>query len=248
MEIKILQTLEGAKKSEDFVVVIDVFRAFTVECFLYYYGAKRIYPMGDYNECLKLREKNPDYFLVGERKGIKLDGFDCGNSPSHLYMLYDVKDKNILHSTSSGTQGIMAALNNMNNKINPVTDIITGSLVNANAIVKYIKKKNPKIVSLVAMGYAGLEPTDEDTLCAEYIKYLLESNDDLENKDSFNIQEKMLNLKNTSGAKFFDLSKKASFPLPDYFMCLMPNVFDFVLEIKMDEKVELYYSDMIKIF
>ena len=141
MEIKILQLLEGAKKSEGLVVVIDVFRAFTVECFLYYYGAKRVYPLGNSVECLKYKEKDPNLFLVGERKGIKLEGFDCGNSPSQLYFNFDVKDKNIIHSTSSGTQGILAAINNMKNNENPVTDIITGSFVNAKAIVRYIKQK-----------------------------------------------------------------------------------------------------------
>ncbi len=71
-----------------------------------------------------------------------------------------------MHTTSSGTQGIVNATN--------ADEIITGSFVNAAAIVRYISKKQPKIVSLVCMGYACEYPTDEDTLCAEYIKNELE--------------------------------------------------------------------------
>ena len=67
----------------------------------------------------------------------------------------DLKGKTIVHTTSSGTQGIANAKN--------ADEIITGSFVNAGAIVKYIQQKQPKTVSLVCMGYACEYPTDEDT-------------------------------------------------------------------------------------
>jgi phosphosulfolactate phosphohydrolase-like enzyme len=50
-----------------------------------------------------------------------------------------------------------------------VPEIITGSFVNAR-YCKYIRAKKPETVSLVCMGYACEFPTDEDTLCAEYIR------------------------------------------------------------------------------
>ena len=57
----------------------------------------------------------------------------------------------------------------------PMTkQLITGSLVNAGAIIEYIRRKNPETVSLVCMGLNCLHPIEEDTLCAEYIKALLE--------------------------------------------------------------------------
>ena len=72
----------------------------------------------------------------------------------------------MVHTTSSGTQGIANA--------EKAGEILTGSFVNAAAICRYIKKKNPLEVSLVCMGYACQFQTDEDTLCAEYIKNELE--------------------------------------------------------------------------
>ena len=57
-------------------------------------------------------------------------------------------------------------------------EVLTGSFVNAGAIVSYIKKKNPNKVSLVCMGYSTKHPIEEDTFCAEYIKNsLLNSRD-----------------------------------------------------------------------
>ena len=39
MEIRILELIEGAKKAEGLTVIIDVFRAFSLECYLYARGA-----------------------------------------------------------------------------------------------------------------------------------------------------------------------------------------------------------------
>lgn len=38
MEIRILELIEGAKKAEGLTVIIDVFRAFSLECYLYARG------------------------------------------------------------------------------------------------------------------------------------------------------------------------------------------------------------------
>ena len=53
----------------------------------------------------------------------------------------------------------------------PRADIVlTGSFVNAGAIVKFIKALNPALVTLVAMGYRATISAEEDLLCADYIK------------------------------------------------------------------------------
>ena len=41
MKIKLLQGIEGAKKATGISVIIDVFRAFTVEAYLMNNGAKK---------------------------------------------------------------------------------------------------------------------------------------------------------------------------------------------------------------
>lgn len=219
MEVKILQLLEGAKKATGLTVIIDVFRAFSVEAYIMSKGAEKILPVGDINFAYKYKEQHPDAMLIGERKGKIQEGFDYGNSPSQIENVC-FQGKTVVHTTSAGTQGIANAQN--------ADEIITGSLVNAAAIARYIQKKKPAVVSLVCMGLESISETEEDTLCARYIKSLLE-NDPIELKDEIE------SLKETSGKKFFDPAQQTVFPEKDFYMSTQVNKFDFVLRYCNDE-------------
>ncbi|MFP4661579.1 MAG: 2-phosphosulfolactate phosphatase [Halanaerobiales bacterium] len=164
MEIKYFQLIEGARKAEGLTVIIDVFRAFSTACYVFNNNARKIIPVGKLDRAYRLKKENEDLVLMGEREGKTLPGFDYGNSPT-LIRDVNFKNKTVVHTTSAGTQGIINA--------SSAEEIITGSFVNAEAIVRYIYARNPKKVSLVAMGDAGLESAAEDILCAEYIRYLL---------------------------------------------------------------------------
>ena len=143
MQIKILDLIEGAKQARGLTVIIDVFRAFSTACYVVRNGARQIIPVGDIDLAYKLRDKNPDYILMGERKGKMLPGFDYGNSPTEIQTV-DFSGKTVIQTTSAGTQGFANAKD--------ADELISGSLVNAEAIVSYIKKKSPEEVSLVCMG------------------------------------------------------------------------------------------------
>lgn len=218
MNIEIVHLLEGAGKAKGLTVIIDVFRAFSTACYAFDSGAEKIIPVALIDEAFRLKEQNADYILMGERNEIKPEGFDYGNSPSQLPAV-GLEGKTIVHTTSSGTQGIAAATN--------ASEIITGSFVNAGAITKYIRSKNPEHVSLVCMGYACEYPTDEDTLCAEYIRSKL-----LELPSGFS--EMVEIIRNGSGARFFDASKQEWAPREDFDLCLNLNRFDFVLKVEQD--------------
>lgn len=216
MEIKILQLLDGAKDARGLTVIIDVFRAFSTACYAFGCGASKIFPIGDIKIAYEIKSKNPDFMLIGERNEQKPQGFDFGNSPSQL-LTSNLAGKTIVHTTSSGTQGIANAKN--------ADEIITGSFVNAGAIVKYIQQKMPETVSLVCMGYACEYPTDEDTLCAEWIK------NELENKPN-NYNEMVETIRRGSGARFFDLEKQGWSPQADFELCLKLNHFNFILKVE----------------
>jgi 2-phosphosulfolactate phosphatase len=218
MEINILQLLDGARDARGLTVIIDVFRAFSTACYAYDRGASRIFPIGEIGLAYQIKEQNPDFVLVGERNEQKPPGFDFGNSPAQL-LTGDLTGKTIVHTTSSGTQGIANAKN--------ANEIITGSFVNAGAIVKYIQKKNPETVSLVCMGYACEYPTDEDTFCAEFIK-----NELLGIPNNF--QEIVGIIKRGSGARFFDPEKQSWSPQADFDLCLDINRFGFILKVEKD--------------
>ena len=219
MEVNILQLLDGAKQAKGLTVIIDVFRAFSVEAYIMSKGAEKILPVGDINFAYQYKNQHPDAILIGERKGKIQEGFDYGNSPSQIEDVF-FQGKTVVHTTSAGTQGISNAKN--------ADEIITGSLVNAAAIARYIQKKNPAVVSLVCMGLESKSETEEDTLCARYIKSLLEN-------DPIELKEEIESLKETSGKKFFDPAQQDVFPEKDFYMSTQVNKFDFVLRYCKDD-------------
>ena len=221
MEIEIYHLLEGARRAEGLTVVIDVFRAFSLECWLYAMGAEKIRPVGAIEEALAWREKDPGCVLIGERHGRKLDGFDFGNSPSTVNP-DAVRGRQIIHTTSAGTQGAAGAAR--------ADEILTGSFVNARATAAYIRKKNPEKVSLVCMGKEGLAPAEEDELCAVYLKALLTEG------EMPGIDGKLQALRTGGGRHFFDPDNQEVFPEPDFWMCIERDRFPFVIRIERDSE------------
>ena len=216
MNIRILQLIEGARDARGLTVIIDVFRAFSVEAYLFACGAEKIIPVGSEELSRRLKAENSEFILVGERGGKILPGFDFGNSPAQLRGV-DVSGKTVVHTTSAGTQGIANAI--------CAEEILGASLVNARATAEYIKRSGAKEVSLVCMGWMAQYPTEEDTLCAEYIKSLLED-------APFDLKAGIESLKYTSGAKFFDKAQNDVFPMEDFFMCTDADRFNFALKLE----------------
>jgi 2-phosphosulfolactate phosphatase len=215
MKIEILHLLQGARNATGLTVIIDVFRAFSTACYATWKGAGPIFPVGSVDEAFELKQKFSHALLAGERNERPPDGFDFGNSPFHL-LNAEIEGRPLIHTTSSGTQGIVNAKN--------AHEIITGSFVNAGAIVSYIRQQNPERVSLVCMGYACEYPTDEDTLCAEYIR------NELTGIPS-DWEAWVTQIKSGSGSRFFEKYSQQWAPSEDFFLCLDRNRFDFVLKV-----------------
>ena len=219
MDIQILQLIEGAKQARGLTVIIDVFRAFSAEVFMAGNHAAKIIPVGDVQTAFAYKAQHPDAILCGEREGIMIEGFDFGNSPSQLEHV-DLTGKTVVHTTSAGTQGIANAIH--------ADEILAGSLLNARAIANYIRRKNPETVSLVCMGLMAQTPTEEDTLCAEYIQHLLEK------KPFPEFRERLQRLRYTDGAKFFDPNQQSVFPQRDFELCVKYSCAPFVLRLTQD--------------
>ena len=213
MNIRILQLIEGAKAARGLTVIIDVFRAMTMACFFTGNGAKRVIPIGDIEFAYELKKRHPDFILAGERHGKIMPGFNWGNSPTHIEHV-DFSGKTIVQTTSAGTQGIANAIG--------AEEIITGSFVNAGAVINYIQKKNPAELSLVCMGNEAVTPAEEDTFFAEYVKEIL-----IGRKPDFPAMVEVI--KRTSGSRFFNPANAESEPTRDFELSLELDRFDFVL-------------------
>ena len=217
MNIEIFELVTGARKAHGLTVIIDVFRAFSLEPYLFSRGAAKILAVGGEETARRLKAENPEAVLIGERKGVKLPGFDYGNSPSQTEKA-DLKGRLVIHTTSAGTQGIVNAAG--------ADELITASLVNAKAAAAYIRSKDPENVSLVAMGLGGKESAPEDLLCARYMKSLLE-------EQPFNMIKELEILRGTESAmKFFRPENQTVFPEADYHLCTKYDIFPFVLKVQ----------------
>ncbi len=210
-----MQFTEGARQAKGLTVVIDVFRAFSLACYLFDKGAAGVIPVGELDEARKWKEDHPDYILIGERKGVIQPGFDYGNSPAQILDV-DLEGKTIVHTTSAGTQGIVNAIH--------ADEIITGSFVNADAIVRYIQKQRPAVVSIVAMGWRGQESAAEDDACSQYIKHALLG----KSNDFASIKHELKHNRKT--ASFLDVKDDDSAPKQDFEYCMDLNRFSFVLK------------------
>ena len=206
MDIKILHLLEGADQAEGLAVVIDVFRAFSLECYLFSRGVQKIYAVGREETAWEMKREHPEYLMAGERGGVILPGFDYGNSPSQTEHA-DLRNRILIHTTSAGTQGLVHTC------AAGAREILTGSLVNASAIASYIKNRDPERVSLVCMGNSGIA-----------IRSLLIG-------EPIEMGPEILSLVNDpTVAKFFDIKWKDVFPVKDLIMCLEYDRFPFILK------------------
>lgn len=230
MKVDILEFVDGAKRAKGVAVIIDVFRAFSVGCYAFEAGAVRIIATAQVGDAFLLKKKYSNSVLVGERNERKIDGFDFGNSPTEIVKA-DLYGKTVIHTTTAGTQGLVNAVN--------AELVITGSFVNAGAIVNYIKAINPELVSLVAMGYRATESAPEDLLCAEFIAASLNGNGQINEK-------RISDLKETSGKRFFEPENINFSPPTDFFLCTMVNKFNFVLKAatRPDGNIDLMKIDI----
>jgi len=216
MEVRRLSLLEGARKATGTTIIIDVFRAFTTAAFIMANGAKTILPVGGVDEALDLRGWHPDWLLTGEVHGHKVPGFDYGNSPDEVSKV-DFTGKTVIQRTSSGVQGILAA--------SGADEILLGSFVIAEATVKHIKKRNPNVISIVAMGWEGDFEAIEDELCAEYLEARLHGHE-----PDFPAMARCIRA-DPQGAKFFDRTQ-TTFREGDFHAAMSLDRFPFSLKVE----------------
>jgi 2-phosphosulfolactate phosphatase len=230
MKIETYEFVTGAKKAHGIVVIIDVFRAFSVACYAFDSGASQYIAVCDIKSAFELQKKNRNSVLIGERNEKKIEGFDFGNSPTELLQA-DLKGAIVIHTTTAGTEGLVNAKN--------ATVLLTGSLVNADAIVKYILSLKPEQVSLVAMGYRATISAEEDMLCARLLTERLRG-------QKREYSKEIDDLKAGAGKRFFESSNLEFSPPTDFFLCTMIDRFSFVLkaERRYDGHIGLFKTDI----
>jgi 2-phosphosulfolactate phosphatase len=216
MEIQIADFVAGAREARGVAVIIDVFRASTLQCQAFGQGAARIVPVAEEATARQFKATNPEWLLVGERFGRKLTGFDYGNSPSDIAAL-DLTGRTLIQTTHAGTQGLAAA--------NDAAVVLSAALVNAGATVRRIRQLAPAKVTLVRMGAAATERSLEDDICADWLACLLRG----EVYDTGSIRERLAAA--PSAQKFFDPAFTDA-PREDFDICTDLDRFGFALQLE----------------
>jgi 2-phosphosulfolactate phosphatase len=164
MEIRIDSLLDGARRAQGAVVIVDVLRAFTTAAVALARGAEKIVLVASVHEALALRARGAGQLCMGEVDGKRPAGFDFGNSPWELSQA-DVRGRTLIHSTTAGTVGVTAV---------QAESVWAAALVNAQATAQMFRREAPPLVTLVAMGAQARTRADEDELCVLYLRNLLE--------------------------------------------------------------------------
>lgn len=160
------QTFQEEDLRNKTAVIIDVLRASSTIVTALHNGAKGVIPIGDMGSASQISQNldSPRFLLCGEKDGVKIEGYDFGNSPFE-YTSEAVRDKTIILNTTNGTKAIKRA--------GLAHEIYIAGFLNLSAVVDVLKKTERDIV-LVCAGWQG-RLSLEDLLCAGNIIYELTS-------------------------------------------------------------------------
>ncbi|MCL0101467.1 2-phosphosulfolactate phosphatase [Dehalococcoidia bacterium] len=136
-------------------IVIDVVRASSTIAQALASGCEQITPVSSVTQARRSRADSPEVLLGGERMGLKISGFDLGNSPRE-YTSSLVRGKRIVFTTTNGTRALRAAVG--------AGEVLVGAFVNLPAVVQEAVGKGLDI--LVAPVGRGNAPVLDDTVCA----------------------------------------------------------------------------------
>jgi 2-phosphosulfolactate phosphatase len=145
------------------VVVIDVLRATTTIVHAVAAGAREVVPCLEIEEARRLAAGFPKgtALLGGERGGLKIEGFDLGNSPEE-YNRATVGGKVVVLTTTNGTRAMMLC--------RQAKRVLVGAFVNASAVAASLAQEER--IHLLCAGTQG-EITREDVLFAGRVAYRL---------------------------------------------------------------------------
>lgn len=172
MNISVIPTAQQAQ-GIDFngqtAVVIDVLRATTVITTALDNGAREVFPVKTVEEAQSLYASCDNALLGGERKALKIEGFDLGNSPLE-YKKKTVEGKTLILTTTNGTNAI--------NNIKGANEVILACFRNEEAVARILRND----ITIVCAGTEGCFSLD-DGLCAGMMIELLKQQNKVEMDD-----------------------------------------------------------------
>lgn len=131
-------------------VVVDVIRATSTICQALDSGYERVLCAAEVEDARRLRDELEGVTLGGERLGVRIDGFDLGNSPQEYL---EPRSPVLSMSTTNGTRAIVAAVERCDR-------VLVASLLNLDAVVAAAAEPGEDVV-VVCAGVKGAFALDD---------------------------------------------------------------------------------------
>lgn len=157
-------------------IVVDALRASTTIARALASGATRVHPTLTVDEARALRAR-PDLrgaVLGGERGGVRIDGFDLGNSPTE-YTPERVGGRPVIFTTTNGTAALLHA--------SRASRVLVGSLCNLSAVCAAVAGE-PRPVHILCAGTRDEISLDDCLPAGAMVESLLASGRHLVADDS----------------------------------------------------------------
>src|SRR5919109_1247420 len=120
----------------DVGVVVDVLRATSTIAQALASGYERVLCCAEIDDALALKAELPDSLLGGERKAVRVEGFDVGASPREFL---DVRARTLILSTTNGTRAILETARRCER-------VLLGSVLNLSALARAVESEDVVVV------------------------------------------------------------------------------------------------------
>ena len=142
-------------------IVVDVLRATSTVAQALAGGYRRVLCCAEIEEARSLRAELPNALVGGERKAVRIEGFDVGASPREFL---EARAETLILTTTNGTRTILAAAE-------ACEEVLLGSLLNLAAVVRAVLERGRDVV-VVCAGFQAAFAID-DAYCAGRIVQLV---------------------------------------------------------------------------
>jgi 2-phosphosulfolactate phosphatase len=147
------------------VVIVDIFRATSCIVTGLANQVERIIPVATPKECKELQKQG--FVAAGEQLGLKVEGFDVGNSPLS-YLDSVMKGRSVALTTTNGVKALKQA--------ESAYQIVIGAFLNLSAVTDYIKSQE-KDVLVVAAGWRGHFNLEDSLFAGALVEKAIENED-----------------------------------------------------------------------
>jgi 2-phosphosulfolactate phosphatase len=143
-------------------VVVDLMRATSTIVQALASGYRRVLCSGEIDDAVALRDSlGEPAVLGGERKAVRIEGFDAGASPREFL---EPRAETVILSTTNGTRAILTAADRCG-------ETLVGSLLNLDAVAAAVRER-AEDATVICAGFEGRFAID-DAYCAGRIVALL---------------------------------------------------------------------------